>query len=251
MIHAVPWDAPKGVKAYFTCRREGSSEGVYSSFNLGDHVDDSPENVAANRQQLISSLSGLQHIQWLEQVHGTAVYSIDGDVSAKPPRADASICALPNIACTVMTADCLPVLLTDVDGNQVAAVHAGWRGLCTGVLSQAIVAFDAPPNKLLAWIGPGISQRHFEVGAEVRKQFLDQFDLKRPGIEQCFLDSKKTGRYMADLPRLASQQMESLGLKNVARSAICTYADAARFYSYRRDGQTGRFACLIYKTDAQ
>ena len=249
MIHAVPWNAPKGVNAYFTCRQGGQSEGVYSSFNLGDHVEDLPAHVAANRQQLITELNGLERIQWLEQVHGTAVYSIDHDVNPEPPKADASLCALPNIACSVMTADCLPLLLTDIDGNQVAAVHAGWRGLCSGVLSTAIAAFDAPPSKLIAWIGPAISQRHFEVGAEVRAQFLDQFELPRSAIEQCFLDSKNAGRYMADLPRLASQQMESLGVQNITRSAICTYADAARFYSYRRDGQTGRFACLIYKTD--
>jgi YfiH family protein len=246
MIHSVPWSTPPNVKAYFTCRQGGSSEGEYAGFNLGDHVGDAAEHVAANRRALTDAAGGLEQVQWLEQVHGVRVLEITG-FAAVPPKADASITRLDHIACAVMTADCLPILLCDKNGNQVAAVHAGWRGLCAGIVANSVAAFDVAPEDISAWIGPAISQRCFEVGAEVRAQFLDEFDLPKNVIESHFLPSAKVGRKMADLPSLAAAQLEALGLQNIGKSAVCTFADAARFYSYRRDGQTGRFACFIYK----
>ena len=251
MIHPVPWSLPEGMRAYFTCRESlagvPDSAAPWQLFNMGDHVGDAPAAVAAHRAALLQHCEGLAGVQWLNQVHGVEVHDLQqlGD----PIEADAAICQTPGLATAVMTADCLPVLICDARGEQWAAAHAGWRGLCDGVIAETVKRFSCHARELLVWLGPAISRRHFEVGAEVRSAFIDQFDAPKTAIETAFLPSKRSsGRYMADLHALASAQLQALGVEHISRSAACTYADASRFYSYRRDGDTGRFACFIYRT---
>ena len=246
------WPAPTNIVALATTRLApagvtGASMGCYASFNVGDHVDDVAANVQQNRAALLNICDGLKSIAWLQQVHGVDLYRASSANSALV-AADASITKESGLGCAIMTADCLPVLFCRVDGSQVAAAHAGWRGLCAGVLAKTVAAFDCPPQELMAWIGPAISKVHFEVGAEVRQAFSENFFIG--GVEKiapAFTPSEeKAGHFYADLNALAVAQLQHLGLAWVGSSDLCTYADARRFYSFRRDGQTGRQLSLIY-----
>lgn len=246
------WPAPANVIALSTTRDgledfAGASAAPYASFNLGDHVDDRVSSVQKNRSALIEACDGLTSIAWLNQVHGVDVCDASADLSASADF-DASIIREPSRACAVLTADCLPVLFCRVDGSAVAAAHAGWRGLCAGVLPNTVRAFNCPPQELMAWIGPAISQAHFEVGSEVYQAFLHGFsDVTQAQIAQAFKPSStKPAHFYADLSALAQCQLNNLGLAWVGRSGMCTYANADRFYSFRRDGQTGRQLSLIY-----
>ena len=246
------WPAPANIVAYSTTRQglltfTGLSQAPYDSFNLGDHVDDQAAAVAANRCELVNHCDDLSAIAWLDQVHGTEVVSAQLTLDY-PLRGDASITSEVGLACGVLTADCLPVLFCRRDGRQVAAAHAGWRGLRAGMLAETVSAFDCAPSGLLAWIGPAISQPHFEVGAEVREAFLAGFpNLAFEDIRQHFVAvSEKPGHFLADLPGLACAQLEALGVGWVGNSGRCSYAENQHFYSYRRQRVTGRQLSFIY-----
>lgn len=233
------WPAPTNVRALQTTRRGGVSEQPYDSLNLGDHVGDSPLAVAKNRQ-LFADLVPSEPV-WLDQVHGLTV--ANADAAGCLPQADACIARQPGSVCVVMTADCLPVLLCDDKGTVVGAVHAGWRGLCNGVIERTVAAMAVPGPDLMAWLGPAIGPAAFEVGGEVR----DAFIAAQPQAAQAFAAAPDgNGKYLADLFLLARQRLEAMGIGRIYGGGLCTHADAQRFYSYRRDGATGRMGTFIW-----
>ncbi|POZ60275.1 peptidoglycan editing factor PgeF [Chromobacterium alticapitis] len=232
------WPAPAKVRTLATTRSGGVSQPPYASLNLGAHVGDEPEAVAANRARLRDELPA--EPAWLNQVHGVTVVDAAA-VGASAPDADASFSRAPGVVCAAMTADCLPVLLCDEAGTVVAAAHAGWRGLCEGVIEAAVAAMNEPPSRLMAWLGPAIGPDAFEVGAEVRQAFLAQ----DPAAEAAFVDIDN-GKYLADIYALARLRLEKLGVARVYGGDFCTVIDRDRFFSYRRDGVTGRMASLIW-----
>lgn len=243
------WPAPAWVQACFTTRGGGVSEGVYAGLNLGAHVADDPAAVAANRHQLRELLHLSQEPVWLNQVHGTVVYPVDSTRAAQPvtpPTADAAVTRLPDVALTVMTADCLPVLFCDRAGTVVATAHAGWRGLCDGVLEQTVAAMGVAADQILAWIGPAIGPSAFEVGTEVRARFLQQDPSAASAFAPSTLSSSEGDKWFADLFLLARQRLVSAGVVEIYGGDQCTYSDPEQFYSYRRDGQTGRMSGLIW-----
>ncbi|NJD30298.1 MAG: peptidoglycan editing factor PgeF [Gammaproteobacteria bacterium] len=233
------WPAPPGVHVVSTLRTGGTSVGPYASFNLAAHVGDAEEHVAANRKMLGERAHLPDEPLWLEQVHGKGVVLNDGRRDV--PRADASIALGPGRVCVVMTADCLPVVLADRAGTCVGMAHAGWRGLAGGVLQATISAMDRDPANLLAWLGPAIGQSAFEVGPEVREAFLEQ----SPRAGTCFAANER-GRYQADLYGLARILLAAAGVPSVHGGGWCTASDRERFFSFRRDGTTGRMATLAW-----
>jgi YfiH family protein len=222
-----------------TTRDGGVSQAPFDSFNLGEHVGDEPLAVAKNRQRLVSQL-GCQPA-WLSQVHGVRVVAAD---PAQVQEADASWTTTPGLACTVMTADCLPALFCDRAGSRVAAAHAGWRGLAAGVLEATVAALACAPEDLLVWLGPAIGPQAFEVGSEVR----DAFVASHPQAASAFVASVNSGRLMADIYQLARIRLAACGVTAVYGGGFCTHSDP-RFYSYRRASRTGRFASLIWLSD--
>ena len=233
------WPAPANVKAATTLRTGGVSEGVFASLNLGSHVGDDPAAVAENRRLLKAALQLPAEPAWLNQVHGTNV--VVANSHSSPPTADASVAHAAGQVCVVLTADCLPVLLCDRQGTRVAAAHAGWRGLAGGVLKATIDALQIPPSELLAWLGPAIEQQAFEVGPEVREQFLT-LDRRNDGAFQ----SNARGRWQADLYQLARNELARLGVNAVSGGGLRCHADEQRFFSYRRNSRTGRMASLVW-----
>ncbi|RON71763.1 multi-copper polyphenol oxidoreductase [Pseudomonas fluorescens] len=232
------WPAPASVRACVTTREGGVSEAPFDSLNLGDHVDDRPEAVAENRRRLTERFS----IQpaWLQQVHGIAVVHADPGIVA---TADASWTATPGIACTAMTADCLPALFCDRAGTRVAAAHAGWRGLAAGVLEATLDSLDVPAGEVLVWLGPAIGPKAFEVGPEVREVVINQL----PEAAEAFVPSNNAGKFMADIYLLARLRLAERGVTAVYGGGFCTVTDP-RFFSYRRASRTGRFASLVWLT---
>lgn len=230
------WPAPANVRACVTTRGGGVSAAPFDTFNLGDHVDDDPAAVASNRAHLVDML-GCQPA-WLRQVHGIVVAEADPAVVVE---ADGNWTATPGIACTAMTADCLPALFCDRAGTRVAAAHAGWRGLAGGVLEATVKALNVAPQELLVWLGPAIGPSAFEVGAEVREAFVQQ----HAEAASAFLPSVNVGKFMADIYQLARIRLAAIGVTAVSGGGFCTYSDP-RFYSYRRSPRTGRFASLIW-----
>lgn len=230
------WPAPAGVRACVTTRGGGVSVAPYDSFNLGDHVGDDPVAVAHNRQRL-SSHFDIQPA-WLGQVHGVNVVRADPAIIA---QADGSWTATPGIACTAMTADCLPALFCNRAGTQVAAAHAGWRGLAAGVLEATVEALNVAPAEVLVWLGPAIGPRNFEVGSEVR----DTFIATHPQTSQAFVAGERPGKFLADIYALARLRLASVGVTAVYGGGMCTIEDP-RFFSYRRANPTGRFASLVW-----
>ncbi|MFI8744890.1 peptidoglycan editing factor PgeF [Pseudomonas sp. NPDC077186] len=230
------WPAPARVRACVTTRSGGVSAAPFDSLNLGEHVDDDPAAVAKNRQRLLSQL-GCQPA-WLRQVHGIEVVAAD---PARVAEADASWSSTPGIACSAMTADCLPALFCDRAGTRVAAAHAGWRGLAGGVLEATVQALGVAPEELLVWLGPAIGPAAFEVGAEVREVFLRQHG----EADAAFVPGANAGKYLADIYQLARIRLAAIGVTAVSGGGLCTYSDP-RFYSYRRSPRTGRFASLIW-----
>jgi YfiH family protein len=233
------WPAPAGIVAGTTTRRGGVSDGVYASMNLGDHVGDDPGRVAENRRRFVAACGLGTEPDWLTQVHGTAV-RIAGD--AAPLEADAAIAREPGTTVAVLTADCLPILLCAGNGGEIAAIHAGWRGLAAGVIEATIARMQTSPEHLLAWIGPAIAQPAFEVGGEVRAAFVET----DPGAGSCFLENDR-GRWQADLLALAGRRLRAAGVRGVHGGGLCTFADGERFFSFRRDGQCGRMATFIHR----
>jgi YfiH family protein len=232
------WPAPANVKAFITTRAGGSSIGPYAGLNLGLRTDDDPLAVEANRRRLRAALP--DEPKWLRQVHGCEV--VDADVLAGVPEADAAVARSANTVCAVLVADCIPVLLADRAGSAVAIAHAGWRGLARGVLERAVERLDRPPEELLAYLGPGIGPGAFEVGADVRDAFL-----AGDARAEAAFRPRAPGKWMADLFLLARQRLARCGVTRIHGGDLCTHSDPGRFYSYRRDGATGRMAALIWR----
>jgi len=233
-LHQPDWPLPEGVEARFSGRRGGVSVAPYNAFNLGDHVGDLPEAVDANRQALLKALPDAAQIQWLEQVHGTDIYQAP---RFGVPRADASYTKEAGVVCAVMTADCLPVLFCNKEGTQVAAAHAGWRGLAAGVLLETLKTFPEP-DRVTACLGPAIGPAAFEVGPEVKGAFA--------GAPSSCFRAGEGDRLFADLFGLARWQLKQAGIASVFGGGVCTYAKKDEYFSYRRDGVTGRQASLIW-----
>lgn len=240
------WPAPANVRSCITTRTGGVSQAPYESNNLALHVGDNPEDVRRNRQFLSESLQLARQPQWLEQIHGVKVVTARDDERVR--TADGSYTLEPGQACVVMTADCLPVLLCDERGTQVAAVHAGWRGLAKGILERALDRFSCPASQLLAYLGPAIAQPHFEVGIDVLEVFFRaaRSPLHSDEIAAAFKPSQRPMHFYADIYALARAELSALGVEAIYGGDYCTYADAERFYSYRRDKITGRMASLIW-----
>lgn len=237
------WPAPESVRAYSTTRIGGYSEGPYESLNLANHVGDDPENVTTNRQMLQEALDLAQEPLWLEQVHGDKIICADA-----PPmdlHADGAFARTANKVCVVLTADCLPILLTNTKGNIVCALHVGWRGLAAGIIEKGIALCQKRSEEpLLAWLGPAIAQESYEVGAEVRDTFIKQ-DAE---AESAFVTGEGD-RWHADLYQLARQRLTKHGVKEIYGGDLNTFTDEKHFYSYRRDGaKTGRMATMIWLT---
>lgn len=234
------WPAPANVRALLTTRSGGVSTGPFASMNLGQRVDDDMQSVRTNRASLRDLLPA--EPKWLLQVHGTRV--VDADRLQQPVEADAAVARNPGSVCTVMVADCLPVLLTDRAGSVVAAAHAGWRGLAAGVLENTVRAMGSAPDELLAYFGPAIGPSAFEVGADVRDAFL----ARSADAASAFV-AHKPGKWLADLFALARQRLRASGVTHIYGGGLCTYSDPRRFFSHRRDKVTGRMAALIWLTD--
>lgn len=236
---APDWPAPPRVRAYTTTRLDGVSPAPYAGLNLGDHVGDDPQAVAANRAHIVRQLGLPGMPLWLNQVHGIAV--VDAAHAAPGCAADASFTRESGAVCAVLTADCLPLLLCDKAGSTVAAVHAGWRGLAAGVVETTLAAMQVPPEDLMVWLGPAIGPRAFEVGSEVREAFTSH----DPAAAEAFHPSS-AGRWLADIYQLARQRLARQGVTAVYGGERCTYTEEQYFYSYRREGVTGRMASLIW-----
>ncbi|WP_299595539.1 peptidoglycan editing factor PgeF [uncultured Microbulbifer sp.] len=241
------WPAPANVRAAVTLRRDGSSEGPYAEFNLADHVGDSPDAVAANRQQLQQELSLPSAPQWLEQIHSDKAVQAQND--GKVRTADASFTTDKEIVCAVLTADCLPLLVCNRDGSEVAAIHAGWRGLTGGVIRETIHALSSAPEDLLVWLGPAIGPEAFECGVDVLEAAFES-SLSEPhaeAIAKCFVPhANKPLHFLADIYALGRAELAELGVTQVFGGDRCTVREDAEFFSYRRDGDTGRMASLIW-----
>jgi hypothetical protein len=234
------WPAPKNVRSLVTTRSGGVSQGVFSSLNLGTHVGDDPLAVAENRARVMASVPGIA--VWLNQVHGVRVVDASGaSVGDPPPKADAAISRQSGYICTVMTADCLPVMFCDRAGSVVAAAHAGWRGLLAGVLEETVAAMGVPGPNLMAYLGPAIGPKAFEVGEEVRSAFTNAEEASAMAFKPA-----NPGKWRADIYHLARQRLAGQGVNRVFGGTFCTVSEAERFFSYRRDGQTGRMASMIW-----
>jgi hypothetical protein len=235
------WPAPHGVRALVTTRAGGVSRGAHAGLNLGLHSGDAVEDVARNRAELRRWLPA--EPLWLRQVHGTTV--VEAEETEGSPEADAAVARRPGTVCAALTADCLPLLICDQEGTVVAAAHAGWRGLYSGVIEQTLRIMDRPPESLLAYLGPAIGPSAYEVGAEVREAFI----AAAPGDEAeagAAFRPGSPGKFYADLYALARQRLVHWGVHRIYGGGYCTYTERERFYSYRRDGATGRMASLIW-----
>jgi YfiH family protein len=235
------WPVPAGIIAGTTTRAGGVSTGVYASMNLGDHVGDDPANVAENRRRFVAGCGLAAEPGWLMQVHGTAVQEVGG---AALREADAAIAREPGVSVAVLTADCLPILLCADRGDEIAAIHAGWRGLAAGIVAATLSRLKSRPERLLAWLGPAISQAAFEVGDEVRAAFV----AGDAGADACFKPNER-GRWQADLYALARRRLEAAGVGAIYGGGHCTFGNSERFFSYRRDGHCGRMATFIHRGD--
>jgi len=235
------WPAPANVHAATTLRTGGVSSGAYASLNPATHVADDPVRVLQNRERLKTMLELPGEPVWLEQIHSNI--AVDAATQNGVTQADASYTNQADIVCTVMTADCLPLLVCDTVGVQVAAIHAGWRGLLAGIIGNTIAAMA--PAEFLVWLGPAIGPACFEVGSEVRDAFIN----KSGACANAFVE-KADGKFLADIYQLACIELAGLGITKVYGGNFCTVSDSERFYSYRRDQHTGRMATLIWRSQA-
>lgn len=239
MLIQPDWPAPASVRACSTTRQGGCSSDPYASLNLGDHVGDDSAHVAENRRRLVAGGALPAQPHWLNQVHGTQVVDLDDATPAT--TGDAVYTSRPDRVCAVMTADCLPVLFCSLKGTEVAAAHAGWRGLQAGVLEQTLRAFRASPSEIMAWLGPAIGPQQFEVGAEVREAFI----ANDPAAAHAFVP-RDDDKYLADIFQLARRRLRAAGVSRIYGGEHCTVSHPHQFFSYRRDGVTGRMASLIW-----
>jgi polyphenol oxidase len=243
------WPAPQNVIAFQSNRKGGCSGAPFATMNVGDHVGDVPEHVAENRDRLFP-LEGPVKPVWLQQVHGTEVLEIDrwligsGNTATLGllPKADAAVSRTPRNACLIMTADCLPVFFCNRQGTVVAAAHAGWRGLCDGILENTVKVMKCDPSDLLVWLGPAIGPLAFEVGAEVRAAFVRRDQCS----ELAFEPTQTVGKWLGNLQLIARKRLTALGVDAVYGGVDCTFSQPDRYFSYRRDGQTGRMVSAIW-----
>jgi purine-nucleoside/S-methyl-5'-thioadenosine phosphorylase / adenosine deaminase len=235
---APDWPAPARVRAWVSERAGGVSAARYSALNLATHVGDAPERVAENRARLARELLLPSEPRWLEQVHGSQVLDLDRHEAG---AADGAVTGRARVVCAVLTADCLPVLLCDRAGTRVGVAHAGWRGILSGVLPAAVRALDRRPRELVAWLGPAIGAAAYEVGADVR----DAYVARDPAAAAHFAANAR-GRWQADLYGLARASLAALGVGAVFGGGFCTYSEAQRFFSHRREAPCGRMATLIW-----
>ncbi|MCU7870936.1 MAG: peptidoglycan editing factor PgeF [Candidatus Thiodiazotropha sp. (ex Lucinoma borealis)] len=233
------WPAPENVRSLVTTRQGGCSVSPFDSLNLADHVGDDPQAVSLNRHRVQIQCQLPVSPFWLSQVHGCSVASPDKDQVGC--QADAVYTDRAGVVCAVLTADCLPLLITDRYGREVCAVHAGWRGLAAGVIERALQRFEADTDQLLVWLGPAIGPTAFEVGDEVRQCFLD-----RDQADESAFRPSRSGHWLADIYTLARLRLARAGVGSIAGGEYCTVTQQALFYSYRRDGVTGRMASLIW-----
>lgn len=232
------WPAPTNIRAVTTTRFGGVSQAGFSTFNLAAHVGDNPQHVMANRQALRETLHLPNEPIWLEQTHSTRCVNVD--IPGFDRNADAAITRQSQQVLAIMTADCLPILLCDQQGTEIAAIHAGWRGLAQGILDNTLAQMQASREQCLAWIGPAICGQCYATGAEV----LDQFTERYPFAPQAFV--QKEQQWYADLPKMATLILENFGIHAVFPSQLCTFESNSQFYSYRRTAQTGRIVTLIW-----
>lgn len=242
------WDAPSRVQAFVTTRNGGVSRGASASLDVGHaSISDTPADergaVVENRRRVQAFLPSAP--VWLLQVHGRDIAKIGVDTPVTPPRADAAVTREANVVLAVRVADCMPVFFADRDGSVVAAAHAGWRGLAAGVLENTLSAMDCDPARIVAWLGPVIGREAFEVGADVRDAFVG----RDPGGYGAFV-ANSPGKWLCDLEALAQMRLAQAGVRSVAGGGLCTYRDRARFFSYRRDGATGRMGAFIWREDS-
>ncbi|MEX0962639.1 MAG: peptidoglycan editing factor PgeF [Pseudohongiellaceae bacterium] len=240
------WDVSPKVVAFSTTRQGGVSKAPYASFNLGMHVGDDHLLVATNREALRRSLAPNLEWQMLDQVHSCDVVNVD--VAVADITADALFTSRKNLVCCVQTADCLPVFIAALDGTEVAMVHAGWRGLASGIVENALAAMSTPADRLAIWLGPAIGPCHFEIGAEVKARFFEDAasEVTEVALEKSFKPSENPGKYMADLYAIVRLKLSALGVQAVSGGNYCTYCDESSFFSYRRDAVTGRMINAIY-----
>lgn len=236
------WPAPNNIKAFCSTRDGGVSNDCYASLNLGDHVADQADHVSENRQRLAVQLELPNEPAWLQQKHTNIVVN-NAEVQAST-IADASYTSDVNSVCVIMTADCLPILICDRNGTKVAAIHSGWRSLAADIIERTLEKLATPSKDLLVWLGPAISKNKYEVGAEVYTQFVERNAEDANG----FSPSHRAQHYYADLYQLARNRCQRAGITAIYGGEFCTYTDKDRFFSYRRDGQTGRIASLIWIT---
>ena len=242
-MHAIipNWQVPANIHGFTTTREGGVSEAPFDSFNLGDHVGDEKSAVKTNRTLLVEKFNLPQAPLFLTQTHSTRVIQLP--YSGDNLEADAVYTNHSNQVCAVMTADCLPVLFTNKQGTEVAAAHAGWRGLCDGVLEETVKCFQSVPQEIIAWLGPAIGPTAFQVGREVIEQFM-AFD---PIAETAFTaDPNEEGKYLGNLYQIAKQRLNKLGITDISGGEYCTFNEKETFFSYRRDGVTGRMASVVW-----
>lgn len=237
------WPAPSHVRALTTTRQHGNSQAPYDHNNVGLHVGDNPEHVLLNRRGLITSHNLPTEPEWLIQTHSTHCINRDNDLSR---NADAAITREPNRVLAIMTADCLPIVICNQQGTEIAAIHAGWRGLVNGIIENTIAKLISHPKDLMAWIGPSICHTCYEVGDDVRCTILSKYE----STEKCFTRSPQTTpinpKWLANLPQLAEEVLKKLHINAVYQSNMCTFEQKEYFYSYRRTPQTGRIVTLIW-----
>ncbi len=233
------WPQPENIGACSTLREGGISLPPYHSLNLGTHVGDELSRVEENRHRLCQQAQLPEMPLWLEQVHGTHVVTLSPEKNSEV-RGDALYTSTVKKVCAIMTADCLPVLFTTLDGTEIGAAHGGWRGLCHGVLQNTLAQFKAPKNQIMAWLGPAIGPDAFEVGAEVRLAFIE----KNIAFDAAFIPHN--GKYLANIYMLARIILQESGVTQIYGGNFCTVTDKSRFFSYRREQITGRMASLIW-----
>jgi YfiH family protein len=240
------WSAPPGVRALTTLRSgDGVSPPPFDRFNLGLRCGDDPALAQRNRDRLADWLALPSPPHWLRQVHGTAVLRFDAAPAPgdDEPEADAAVTSAPGVVLAILSADCLPVVFAARDGSEVAAAHAGWRGLAAGVLEATVAAMRTPPARLAAWLGPAAGPQAYEIGAEVR----DAFVVRDPPAAAAF-EAIRPGHWRVDLFALARRRLAAAGVSEVRGGGLCTISDPARFFSHRRDGRSGRLATLAWMT---
>lgn len=236
------WPAPKHIRCVSTTRIGGFSENGYQSFNLGEHVKDSQQHVVKNRELLSHSLQLPNGPIWLNQVHGTEVLELNSN-SRKSITADAAYTNEAGVVCAVLTADCLPVVFCDKGGEHIAVAHAGWRGLVNGIIENTLQSFPMDNENIICWLGPAIGSNKFEVGQEVYDEFLSKDDKNK----NAFI-AQGNGKHLANIYQLAKNVLYKHSVQEVYGGGYCTYSEKDRFYSYRRDGETGRMSTLVWKS---